>query len=98
MLVLVWLVISDLYLFHLILLLNLDLNCSKKLLSSSADNVTTGTYGLVSVILDVVFVGASILSLASKGGSALGLAFLAACIVISVRTQFSDQVKVILHD
>ena len=45
----------------------------------------------MSVILNVALVGASILSLASTGGSALGLAFLAACVVISVKTQFSDQ-------
>ena len=48
----------------------------------------------MSVILNVILVGASILSLASTGGSALGLAFLAAYVVISVKIQFSDQVKV----
>ena len=56
-LVLVWLVISDLYLFHLIVLLNPDFNCSKKLLSSFVDKVTTGTYNFVSVILNVAPVG-----------------------------------------
>ena len=46
------------------------------------------------VILNAAFVGASILSLASTGGSGSGLAILAACVVISVKKQFSDQVKV----
>ena len=48
---------------------------------------------ILCVILNVAFVGASILSLASTGGSTLGLAFLAACVAISVKTQFSDQIK-----
>ena len=56
----VWLVITDLYLFHLIVLLKPVLNCSKSLLSSSVDKVTTGTYNFVSVILSVTFVGLSI--------------------------------------
>ena len=55
--VLVWLVISGMYLFHLIVLLNLDFNCSRKLLSSSVDEVTTGTYNFVSVIWNVALVG-----------------------------------------
>ena len=89
-LVLVWLVISDLYLFHLIVLLNPDFNCSKKLLSSFIDKVTTGTYNFVSVILNVAFVGASVLSLAGLSP----WASLAVCVVISVKTRFSDHVKV----
>ena len=48
----------------------------------------------MSVILNAAFVGASILSLPLAGGSTLGLAFLAACFVMLVKTQFSDQVKV----
>ena len=43
---------------------------------------------------NVAFVGASILSLASAGGSALGLASHVACVVISVKTNFSDHVKI----
>ena len=57
MLVLVWLVISDLYLFHLIVLLNPGFNCSKTLLSSLVDKATTGTYNFVAFILNLAFVG-----------------------------------------
>ena len=88
MLVLVWLVISDLYLFHLTLLLNLDFNCSNKLLSSSVDKVTTGTYNVVSAILSVAFVGSSI---AATEGSASGSSSLVALLV---NTQLSDHVKI----
>ena len=48
----------------------------------------------MSTILNVAFAGASIVSLAFTGGSVLELAFLASCVVISVKTYFSDQVKV----
>ena len=48
----------------------------------------------MSVILNVAFVGASILSLACTGRLGLGLAFLAVFVIISVKTQFSDQGKV----
>ena len=82
------------YLFHLLVLLNPHFNCSKKLLSSFVDKVTTGTYYLVSVILNVAFVGASILSFAFTGESALGSVFPNVCVVISVKTQFSEHVKV----
>ena len=57
MLFLVWLVISDLYLFHLIVLLNPVLNYSKSFLSFSVDKVTTGTYNFVSVIWNIAPVG-----------------------------------------
>ena len=43
--------------------LNPDFSCSKKLLSFSVDKVTTDTYNFVSVILNVAFDGASILSI-----------------------------------
>ena len=52
------------YSFHLMALLNPDFNCSKKLLSFLVDKVTAGTYNFLSVIWNVAFVGASILSLA----------------------------------
>ena len=55
-LVLVWLVISHLYLFHLIVLLSPDFNCSKRLWSSIADKVTSSTYNFVSVSLNIAFV------------------------------------------
>ena len=77
----------------MIILLNPVFDCSRSSLSSSVDKVTTGTCNFVSVILNVAFVGASIFSLASTRGSALGLSFLADYVVISVKTLFSDQVK-----
>ena len=72
----------------MILLLNPIFNCSKSLLSFSADKVTTGTHNFVSFILKVAFVG---LLISSTAGSASGSASLVALIVI---TQLSDQVKV----
>ena len=44
------LVISDLCLFLFIALLNPDFSCSKNLLSSLVDKVTTGTYNFASFI------------------------------------------------
>ena len=88
MLVLLSLVISDLHLFHLLVLLNRVFNCCKSLLSSSVDKVTTGTYYLVSLILNVAFDG---LLIAATAGLALGLASFVALLVV---TEFSDQVKI----
>ena len=88
MLFFVWLVISDLYLSHLIVLLNPALNCSKYLYSFPVDKVTTGTYNFVSVIWNVAFVG---LSIAATVGSASGSVSLVALLV---NTQFSDYVKI----
>ena len=51
-------VICDLYLFHIISLLNPDFKLVNNLISSSLDKVTTGTYNLQSVILTVAPVGA----------------------------------------
>ena len=68
--------------------LNPVFNCSKSLLSFSADKITTGTYKFVSFILKVAPIGATI---ATTGGSALGLA---AVFVKSVKTQSLDHVKV----
>ena len=89
MLVLVWLVISDLYLFHLIVLSNPNLNCSNNLWSSLVDGVTTDTYNFVSVILNIAFVG---LLTAATAGFASVTASLAVLLAI---TQFLDQVKII---
>ena len=58
-------VICDLYLFHIISLLNPDFRLVNNLISSSLDKVTTGTYNLQSVILSVSPVGA--LSLTTGG-------------------------------
>ena len=71
-------------------ILNPVLNCSKNLLSSLVERVTTGTYNFVSVILNVAFVGVFITGLAGL----FPWAALAVCIIISVKTQFSDQVKI----
>ena len=80
---LVWLDISDLYLFRLIVLVNLAFNCFNNLLSSWVDKVTTGTHNLLSVISKVAFVGALI---PTTAGSPLGLTYLVALLVV---TQFS---------
>ena len=88
MLVLVCLVISGLYLFHFIVLLNPLFSCSKNLLASSAERVTAGTYNFASFILNVASVGAFI---AGIEGSTLGSSSLVALLVI---TQFSDQFKI----
>ena len=59
-------------------------------MSFSVDKVTTGTYNFVSVIWNVAFVGAFIAGLAGLSPWAT----LAVCVVISAKTQFSDQFKV----
>ena len=58
-------VICDLYLFHIISLLNPDFRLVNNLISSSLDKVTTGTYNLQSFIVNVAPVGA--LSLTTRG-------------------------------
>ena len=87
MLLLVCLFIYDLYLFHLIVLLNPVCNCSNNLLSFLVDKVTSGTYKFVSVIY-----GAPVgFSIPATAALVLGLASL---FVWFVNTQFSNQVKV----
>ena len=51
-------VICDLYLFHIISILNPDFRLVNDLISSSLDKVTTGTYNLQSFIASVAPVGA----------------------------------------
>ena len=51
-------VICDLYLFHIISLLNPDFKLVNNLISSSLDKVTAGTYNLQSFIASVAPVGA----------------------------------------
>ena len=78
------------YLFHLIVFWKPDFNCSKKLLSSSVDKVTTGTYNFVSFISNVAFAGLSIAATAGfppRAGTATLVALL-------VNTHFSDHVKI----
>ena len=88
--VLVWLVISGLYLFHLIVLLNPDFDCSEKLLSSSVDKVTNRTYHFVPVILNAAFVG---LSTAATAGFP-PYAGTASLVALLVNTHFSGHVKI----
>ena len=76
-----WFDIFDMYLFHVIVLLNPAFNYSNNLLLSQFERVTTGTCNLAWVILIVTFLGAFIAGLA-------GLSLCAgttACIVISVK-------------
>ena len=56
--------ICDLYLFHIISLLNPDFKLVNNLISSSLDKVTTGIYNLQSFIASVAPVGALFLGLA----------------------------------
>ena len=72
--------ISDLYLFHLIVLLNPVFNCSDNLLSSSVDIVTTGACSFVSVISNVAHVG---LLTSATAGFASRSASLVALLVIA---------------
>ena len=60
------------------------------MLSFSADKVTTGTYNFVSVIINVAFVGEAIAGISGV----FPCAGTAAYVIISVKTQFLDQVKV----
>ena len=54
-------VICDLYLFHIISLLNPNFKLVNNLISSSLDKVTAGTYNLQSFIASVAPVGALLL-------------------------------------
>ena len=84
MLVLVSVVISELYLFHFIVLLRPVYNLSKSLLSSLVDKVTTETYNFVSFFLNVASVG---LLTAGTSESASGSASLVDLLFI---IKFSD--------
>ena len=52
--------ICDLYLFHIISLVNPDFKLVNNLISSSLDKVTTGIYNLQSFIVSVAPVGAAV--------------------------------------
>ena len=79
--------IPDLYLFHLIVLLNPVFNFFNNLLSFSVDNVTTGIYNYVAAILKVVFVGLLI----SATQLSPAIFFIKPLLV---NTKLADQVKV----
>ena len=87
LLVLGWLVISDLYLFHLIALLNPVFNCANNLLLSSVDGLTIGIYNFASVIASVAPVEAFIAGTSGIFPS-VGTA---ASVVISVRKNFQTK-------
>ena len=74
------------YLFHSIVILNPDFNCSNSLLSISADKVTTGTYNLQSVISNFTSVGELI---AAAGGPLKALP-------TSTHSLYQDKINVIL--
>ena len=78
--------------FHFIVILNPDFNCSNNLLSFSADKVTTGTYNLQSVISNFALVADSI---AAIGGLSCGSgAFLKALPTIT-HSLYQDKINVI---
>ena len=56
------------YLFHFIVILDPDFNCSNNSLSFSADKLSTGTYNLQSVISNFALVGELIRFAAAAGG------------------------------
>ena len=70
----------------MIVLLNPVFNCSNNFLFSCAERVTTGTYNSVSFISSVKPVGAAIAGLSPYAG----------VVIISVKTQFLDNVVVII--
>ena len=76
------------YLFHFLDLLNPDFNCSNKLLSFSADKLTTGTYNLQSVISNFALVGEIIRFAAAAGGPLKALP-------TSIHSLYQDKINVI---
>ena len=80
------------YLFHFIVILNPDFNCSNNLLSFSADKVTTGTYNLQSVISNFALVGEII---AAIGGSGCGSGAFLKAQPTTTRSFYQDKINVI---
>ena len=80
------------YLFHFIVLLNPDFNCSNNLLSFSADKVTTGTYNLQSVISNLALVGDSV---AAIGGLGCRLGAFLKALPTSTHYLYQDKIIVI---
>ena len=64
-------VICDLYLFHIITLLNPDFELVNNLISSSLDKVTTGMYNLQSFIANVAPVGELSLTIGGPASTCL---------------------------
>ena len=80
------------YLFHFIVILNPDFNCSNNLLSFSADKVTTGTYNFQSVISNFASVGGSV---AAIGGSGCGSGSFLKAPSTSTHSLYQDKINVI---
>ena len=80
-------VICDLYLFHIISLLNPDFRLVNNLISSSLDKVTTGTYNLQSVITSVAPVGALSLS----GGLAPAISLCSKLVITQFLSHFNSK-------
>ena len=80
------------YLFHFIVILNPEFNCSNSLLSFSADKVTTGTYNLQSVISNFALVGDSV---AAIGGLGCGLGAFLKALPTSTHSLYQDKINVI---
>ena len=78
--------VSHLHLFYVTVLLSPAFNCCNYLLSSSVDKVATGSYNLALVTENSTPVGALI-----AGGFRCAFA---ARVVILVKTQFLDHVKI----
>ena len=80
------------YLFHFIVILNSDFNCSNILLSFSVDKVVTGTYNLQSVISKFALVGELI---AAIGGLGCGSGSFLKALSTSTYSLYQDQINVI---
>ena len=80
------------YLFHFIVILNPDFNCSNSLLSFSADKVTTGAYNLSSVISNFALAGDSI---AAIEGLCCGLDAFLKALPTTTNSLYQDKINVI---
>ena len=82
------------YLFHFIVILSPDFNCSNNLLSFSADKVTKGTYNLQSVISNFALVRDSI---AAIGGLGCGSGAFLKALPTSTHSLYQDKINVVLQ-
>ena len=87
LLLIVSVVICDLYLFHIISLLNPDFRLVNNLISSSLDKFTTGTYNLQSVIASVAPVGAFSLA----GGLAPAITLCSKLVITQFLSHFNSK-------
>ena len=80
------------HLFHFIIILNPDFNCSNNLLSFSADKVTTRIYNLQSVISNFASVGELIAVIGRLG---CGLSSFLRALPTSTHSLYQDKINVI---